>query len=396
MDQMAAFNSGLEDALNVTERIQERLEKVRGLLGGILTITDVSNVAQFAGFVSAIAGGIDLPIPEIELDDAAIMQIAAEAQMGLNGDGDLAQFASWLAEVRAVIMEIDNVITQVQDQLETGGEFANEIQDLIALADFVGLSNDLKTEVKAYLAATVNAAGTQPGDYSPAEIDDAIRAMIRDRLYAMDFTAQLHNVLKRWIEPVTDSVELAVHEALNAVAAAIIDAAAPYLQQLDDAIASFTGFGNPVKSAKLRGDAVIVGDRLKKLDLLGTAVITPVEPSEIQVDALFQWCEYRSDGHLCLRWRAGRIESQHLPIRDRRAGESWVSARQPSIDRCQVHHPGERSSWNERLLRTRAGWQLPGRGIPHQQLQRQHGVWWPENWWPTCRPSSIRASGPGT
>ncbi len=196
------------------------------------------------------------------------------------------------------LQDLDNLIGTVREKLTGSGAVLGELEDIFAAAnaEFQAIAGDIKAELTGYFnGMNPDLPGVLFHELSNEELRLHIRNVVKDHLFAGNFTSQIQTTLKQHLYDLNASIQQGVDSIFAQINRTIRDLLTEALGGLDEKINGFLGdIANVVGGAEVDGYAHIVGDSLKKLRL--DLMLEMNVPDPMNFHGYVQVCELNSEG----------------------------------------------------------------------------------------------------
>lgn len=256
--------------------------KVQGALSNAVFFIDAFALGLSKDPLTGLATNLP-PLLDLESDrfpvlaglaEEMVQQTAEEAAAALASELNerlqryLAEARPTLDEVRGILLELREVITNLQGRLNTGGDFLGELQAAVPTAAINDAMTQAAEDLNGWCAESFARSGTPFTDYTPDEIKARIRQAVKDRIYASNIGANLASLMRSRVSEVNSMMQEQADTVFQQINLAIREVLADYCSELDNTVNQMLGKAREYAgSGKVDGYAHLSGDSLSELRL---------------------------------------------------------------------------------------------------------------------------------
>jgi hypothetical protein len=264
------FQDGLGQVSTGIGAINTRLLKLETALNCIVDILsgDAGAHDRLGPLYDYVVDRLNLN-PQIEIEAGlraeALNAVLADAGAVLGIEG------GWLADARDAIVRLRDIVVEIRGVLGQGQEFLAEVS---ALFDNIAALDEITSVVvKVQARISTRLLGEMQGrlyDFEDVELENIIRSAIRDELFNSLIAVNLQSMLRARFGYLDGLIQDAINTALQAFTRGMIEALeeSNVLDALNTLTQQLSGPLSAIEAARIVGEAVSTGDRLRELSLM--------------------------------------------------------------------------------------------------------------------------------
>jgi hypothetical protein len=261
---------GVGAGLGIAEDLQGRLDTALNMLDAVAVGVEDPNLGITISLLDQDADG-----DFTWLEALANMLLLFAVPAMEDGGGALAEsigeimdtLKPTLETARETLLEVRGQLQSTRAALDSGGEFRDELRDLLDPAQLDALTNAVIARLEGELANLGNAFSPRT-NYTPEELKARLRGALLDALREASPIAQVQRAIRARMVDVDRQVRDGVDSVMGQINQAMRDALSEVVGSLDSSLSGMSGaLADVIGTGQIEGYAHIQGDSLDKLRL---------------------------------------------------------------------------------------------------------------------------------